>query len=173
MKHKKQYFYQVADAAGVSQTTARKYLKANGRPNEPKPQHNWKTRHDVFADIWPEAVEFLENNTGIEAKSLFEHIRHQYTGRFKFNQLRTFQRRVKQWEILYGPAQEVYFPRDYKPDQFAASDFTKMNDLGIIINDIPFEHSLFHFVLRQNLGCKFYAYKSTVDRVSVFKNIYS
>jgi hypothetical protein len=32
MKHKKQYFYQVADAAGISPTTARKYLKANRLP---------------------------------------------------------------------------------------------------------------------------------------------
>lgn len=147
MKHKKQYFYQVADAAGVSQTTARKYLKANRLPSELKKPHDWKTHNDVFADVWPEAVEFLENNTGIEAKSLFKHIQHQYPGRFKTNQLRTFQRRVKQWKILYGPAQEVYFPQDYKPGQFAASDFTKMNDLGITVNNIPFKHSLFHFVL--------------------------
>ena len=67
MKHKKQYFYQVADAAGISPTTARKYLKANRLPSELKKQHDWNTRQDIFTDIWPEVVEFLENNTGIEA----------------------------------------------------------------------------------------------------------
>lgn len=147
MKHKKQHFYQVADAAGISPTTARKYLKANRLPSELKKQHDWNTRQDVFSDIWLEAVEFLENNTGIEAKSLFEHIQHQYPGRFNANQLRTFQRRVKNWKVLYGPAQEVYFPQDYKPGQFGASDFTKMNNTGITINSLPFDHSLFHFVL--------------------------
>ncbi len=147
MKHKKQHFYQVADAAGVSAKTARKYLALNRLPSQLKTEHTWSTHEDVFADIWPEAVKFLENNTGIEAKSLFQHLQHQHRGKFKNNQLRTFQRRVKDWKILYGPAQEIYFPQDYKPGQFGASDFTKMNDVGITINTIPFEHSLSHFVL--------------------------
>lgn len=147
MKHKKQYFYQVADAAGVSAKTARKYLALNRFPSQLKTEHTWLTHEDAFADVWPEAVKFLENNTGIEAKSLFQYLQHQHCGRFRDNQLRTFQRRVKEWKILHGPAQEVYFPQDYKPGQFAASDFTKMNDVGITINTMPFEHSLSHFVL--------------------------
>ena len=147
MKHKKEYFYQVADAAGVSAKTARKYLALNRLPSQLKTEHTWSTHDDAFSDVWPEIVAFLENNTGIEAKSLFQHLQHQHRGRFKNNQLRTFQRRVRQWKILYGPAQEVYFPQDYKPGQFGASDFTKMNDVGITINTIPFEHSLSHFVL--------------------------
>ena len=147
VKHKKQHFYQVAEAAGVSAKTARKYLKLNQRPSQLKSEHTWSTHDDVFTDVWPEAVKFLENNTGIEAKSLFNHLQRQYRGRFKDNQLRTFQRRVKDWKILYGPCLEVYFPQDYKPGQFGASDFTKMNNYGITINNIPFEHSLSHFVL--------------------------
>ena len=51
MKHKKRYFYQVADAAGISPTTARKYLKATRLPSELKKQHDWKMRDDIFADI--------------------------------------------------------------------------------------------------------------------------
>jgi len=147
MKHKKEYFYQVADAAGVSAKTARKYLKLNRLPSQLKAEHTQSTHEDAFTDVWPDAVKFLENNTGIEAKSLFRHIQHQHPGKFKDNQLRTFQRRVKDWKILYGPGQEIYFPQDYKPGQFGASDFTKMNDVGITINNIPFEHSLSHFVL--------------------------
>ena len=147
MKHKKQHFYQVADAAGVSAKTARKYFALNRLPSQLKTEHAWSTHEDVFADVWPDAVKFLENNTGIEAKSLFQHLQHQHRGKFKNNQLRTFQRRVKDWKILYGPAQEIYFPQDYKPGQFGASDFTKMNNVGITINTIPFEHSLSHFVL--------------------------
>lgn len=147
MKHKKQHFYQVADAVGVSAKTARKYLNLNKLPSQIKTEHTWSTHEDVFADVWPEAVHFLENNTGIEAKTLFKHLQRLYPGRFKDNQLRTFQRRVQRWKIVYGPAREIYFPQDYKPGQFAASDFTKMNDVGITINTIPFEHSLSHFVL--------------------------
>ena len=48
-----------------------------------------KPVEDVFSDVWPEAVVFLENNTGIEAKSLIEHIQRQFPGRFKANQLRS------------------------------------------------------------------------------------
>jgi len=147
MKHKKQHFYQVADAAGVSAKTARKYLNVNRPPSQLQTEHTWLTREDVFADVWHEAVAFLENNTGIEAKTLFEYTQGLYPGRFKVNQLRTFQRRVKDWKILYGPAQEVYFPQDYKPGQFGASDFTSMNSVGITIQQIPFDHSLCHFVL--------------------------
>lgn len=147
MKHKKQYFYQVADAAGVSAKTARKYLRLNRLPSQLKTARTGSTHEDAFADVWPEAVSFLEANTGIEAKTLFEHLCRLYPGRFKPNQLRTFQRRVKDWKLLYGPAQEIYFPQDYKPGQFGASDFTSMNAVGITIRQVPFEHSLCHFVL--------------------------
>lgn len=147
MKHKKQYFYQLADAAGVSAKTARKYLNLNRTPSQLKVAHTWPTHDDAFADVWPEAVSFLANNTGIEAKTLFDHLRKLYPGRFMPRQLRTFQRRVKDWKLLYGPAQEVYFPQDYKPGQFGASDFTSMNSVGVTIQQIPFEHSLSHFVL--------------------------
>jgi hypothetical protein len=147
MKHKKQHFYHLADAAGVSAKTARKYLNLNMLPSQLKTEHGWSTHEDVFNQVWPDALKFLENNTGIEAKSLFKHIQNQYPRMFNDNQLRTFQRRVQQWKIFYGPAKEVYFPQDYKPGQFGASDFTKMNDVGITLNNIPFEHSLSHFVL--------------------------
>jgi len=147
MKHKKQHFYQVADAAGVSAKTARKYLRLNRPPSQLKAPHTWSTHQDVFADVWPVAVGFLENNTGIEAKTLFEHLQGLYPGRFTHRQLRTFQRRVKDWKLLYGPAQEIFFPQDYKPGQFGASDFTSMNAVGITIRQSPFEHSLCHFVL--------------------------
>lgn len=147
MKHKKEHFYQVADSAGVSAKTARKYLKLNRYPSQLKTVRTQSTHKDAFANVWPVALTFLEKNTGTEAKSLFQHIQRQSPGKFKDKQLRTFQRRVKDWKILYGPAQEVYFPQIYKPGQFGASDFTKMNDVGITIKNIPFEHSLSHFVL--------------------------
>lgn len=147
MKHKKQYFYQVADAAGVSAKTARKYLNLNRPPSQLTTAHTWSTHEDAFADVWPQAVVFLENNTGVEAKTLFEYLQGSYPGWFKPHQLRTFQRRVKDWKLLYGPAQEVFFPQDYKPGQFGASDFTSMNSVGVTIHQVPFDHSLCHFVL--------------------------
>lgn len=70
MKHKKQYFYQVADAAGVSAKTARKYLRLDRLPSQLKTARTGSTHEDAFSDVWPEAVSFLEANTGIEAETL-------------------------------------------------------------------------------------------------------
>ena len=167
MKHKKQFFYQLADSAGISPKTARKYLSLNTPPSQLKAEHTWSTREDAFVEVWPQAVKFLENNTGIEAKALFEYIQGQYPGKFNIKQLRTFQRRVQDWKAIYGPAQEVYFPQDYTPGQFGASDFTKMNALGITINNIPFEHSLFHFVL----CCSNYESATIVTGGESFENL--
>jgi len=42
---------------------------------------------------------------------------------------------------------EVFFPQIYQPGQWGESDFTRMNDLDVTINGVPFDHMLYHFVL--------------------------
>jgi len=147
MKNKHQHFYQAADAAGMSAKTARKYLKSGVFPSQCRPIHDWSTHEDAFAEDWHWVVGFLKTNQGVEAKYLFEALRRQYPGKYQDGQLRTFQRRVKVWKALYGPAQEVYFPQVYKPGQWCESDFTRMNKLGITICQNPFPHMLYHFVM--------------------------
>ena len=147
MKNKHQHFYQAADAAGMSAKTARKYLKSGVFPSQCRPIHDWSTHEDAFAEDWHWVVGFLKTNQGVEAKYLFEALRRQYPGKYQDGQLRTFQRRVKVWKALYGPAQEVYFPQVYKPGQWCESDFTHMNKLGITICQNPFPHMLYHFVM--------------------------
>jgi hypothetical protein len=83
----------------------------------------------------------------MEAKSLFEHLQRERPGRYPDKQLRTFQRRVKQWKALEGPAKEIFFQQIYHPGQWGESDFTNMNFAGITINGMPFDHMLYHFVL--------------------------
>jgi len=109
--------------------------------------HTWKTHEDAFEQDWSWLKDFLDTNSGIEAKSLFEHLQKERPGKYTKKQLRTFQRRIKQWKALEGPAKEIYFPQIYHPGQWAESDFTNMNSLGITINGSPFEHLLYHFVL--------------------------
>ncbi len=147
MKNRYQYLYQAADAAGMSTQTARKYLQSGVLPGQCHPLHDWATHEDAFADDWPWAEDFLRTNSGVEAKSLFEALQRQYPGKYPDGQLRTFQRRVKQWKALYGPGQEVFFPQIYHPGEWCESDFTRMNTLGITICGIPFPHMLYHFVL--------------------------
>ena len=147
MKNKIKHLYQLADTAGVSSKTARKYLKSGVLPSQCQAIHDWPTHPDAFAEDWPWVKDFLENNTGLESKSLFDALQRKYPGKYQDGQLRTFQRRVKQWKALYGPGQEVFFPQIYKPGQWCESDFTRMKKLGITICGVPFIHMLYHFVL--------------------------
>ena len=66
--------------------------------------HSGKTR---FADVWEEVREQLELSPGLQARTLFEWLQRRYPGRFEDGQLRTLQRRVRQWEATSGPPKEV------------------------------------------------------------------
>jgi hypothetical protein len=147
MKNKVKYLYQLADKAGMSTKTAHKYLKSGVLPSQCQTIHDWATHPDAFAQDWSWAEDFLKNNSGLESKSLFEALQREYPGKYQDGQLRTFQRRVKQWKALYGPGQEVFFPQIYYPGQWCESDFTRMKKLGITICGVPFIHMLYHFVL--------------------------
>ncbi len=132
---------------GMDEKTARKYLRSGKLPSELTPDRTWRTRPDPFEEVWPWAAEFLEVAPGLEAKTLFEALQREHPGRFSDGQLRTFQRKVKNWRATEGPAREVYFPQIHHPGVLSASDFTHMSSLGITIAGQPFEHLLYHFVL--------------------------
>lgn len=136
-----------AAKAGMDEKTARKYLNLGKLPSQVKKPHTWRTREDPFEEIWSKAQEFLELNPGLEAKSLFEYFQRERPGQFSDGQLRTFQRKVKRWRALDGPAQEVYFPQKHRPGELCESDFTYMNSLGITIQGKKFDHLIYHFVL--------------------------
>lgn len=146
MEHHRQLNISAA-AAGMDEKTARKYLRAEKLPSEMQVEHSWRTREDPFAGEWEEAKSFLERNDGLEAKTIFEHLQRRYPGRFSDGQLRTFQRKVKQWRALEGPGQEVFFAQSHRPGKLCQSDFTFMNGLGITIGGQPFDHLIYHFVL--------------------------
>lgn len=133
---------------GISDKTARKYLKSDKLPSELKKPHDWITRSDPFTDVWNVVTDYLGNNRGLEAKYFFhQYLQKEYPGKFQDGQLRTFQRKVKKWKATEGPAKEVFFPQVHKPGELAEGDFTDMNDLGITIQGEPYDHLLFHFVL--------------------------
>lgn len=136
-----------AAMAGMSEKTGRTYLQTGRLPSQCAVAHTWKTYPDAFADDWPWVSEQLELNPGLEAKSLFEALQRLSPGKYADGQLRTFQRRVKFWRALHGASKEIFFPQEYRPGEWAESDFTWMNELGITIAGQPFEHMLYHFVL--------------------------
>jgi hypothetical protein len=136
-----------AAKSGMSENTARKYLRLGKLPSQCKQFRPWRTREDPFEEVWDELKFKLEVNPGFEAKTLFEWLQREYLGRFSDGQLRTLQRRIKQWRALEGPAKEVYFDQQHSPGQLCESDFTHMTRLGITIDGIPFNHLIYHFVL--------------------------
>lgn len=137
----------VAAKAGMSENTARKYLRSGELPSQCKKERTWRTREDPFERVWGEIREKLEENPGLEAKTLFEWLQRECPGGYSDGQLRTFQRRIKQWRALEGPAKEVYFTQNHSPGKLCESDFTDMSSLGITIQGVCFDHLVYHFVL--------------------------
>ena len=139
--------YRAADKAGMSEKTARKYIKLGQMPGENKKIRHWLTRQNPFEGDWGKIEGLLANNAGLEAKTIFDWLDRENPGRYQEGQLRTLQRRIKIWRCEKGPEKEVMFSQIHKPGILAQSDFTNMNGLKVSIQGEVFEHLLFHFVL--------------------------
>jgi hypothetical protein len=138
-----------AAAAGMSERTARTW-QAGPLPSQAKPPRTWRTRVDPFAEVWASEIEprLLADTEGrLQALTLFEWLCAQHPGQFASGQLRTLQRRVREWRALHGPEQEVFFEQTAVPGREAAVDFTDGNELGVTIQGLPFEHLWFEWVL--------------------------
>jgi hypothetical protein len=57
----------------------------------------WRTRPDPFEDVWPEVEGRLQGAPERTAKAIFEELQERYLGRFSDGQVRTLQRRVREW----------------------------------------------------------------------------
>ena len=68
----------------------------------------WRTRKDPFEGVWPQVLRWLQHEPDATAKALFERLRTVHPQRFEDGQLRTLQRRVRQWrhvmarELVFG-----------------------------------------------------------------------
>ena len=136
-----------ADKVGMHRETAGKYRQFGQLPSALRPEHDWRTRADPFAEVWPWVAEQLSLNPGLEAKTLLEALQRAQPGRFADGQLRTLQRQVKRWRGLEGPGQEVFFAQVHHPGRLSQSDFSHMNKLGVTIGGRSLEHLVYHFVL--------------------------
>ena len=134
--------------AGMSEPTARKYLGMGRLPSQLRRPRDWRTRTELFEEVWPEVKELLERDAGLQAKTVFEELGRRYPGRFQTGQLRTLQRRFRRWRALRGgPQREVYFPQVHRPGEQAQSDFTALGSLVVVVAGVHFVHLLYHFVL--------------------------
>ena len=134
--------------ADLDPKTAAKYIKNNCHcPEELQAKHTWRTREDPLVEVWEKAKKMLEDAPELESKALFEHLLMWDEVGVNETHLRTFQRRVKQWRLTYGPDKEVFFPQERTPGKMAQLDWTHALDLGVTIQSRLYDHLLCHVVL--------------------------
>jgi hypothetical protein len=63
----------------------------------PRPARDWRTRADPFESVWPCVRAWLEAEPDRVGKELFARLQGELPGVFPDSQLRTFQRRVREW----------------------------------------------------------------------------
>jgi hypothetical protein len=138
-----------AAAAGMSVRTARKW-ESGPLPSVEKSERDWRTRHDPFGGVWDEEIVPLlrrDEHRILQATTLLDLLESRHPGRFGVGQLRTLQRRVRDWRALHGPDREVYFEQEHPPGREAQLDFTHCAELGVTIAGRQFDHLLFEFIL--------------------------
>jgi hypothetical protein len=75
------------------------------RDGEVRPTHRkrssgprtYRTRVDPFEAVWPQVQQWLNEQPDVNAKEVFLRLQRSMAGKFAPGQLRTLQRRVKQW----------------------------------------------------------------------------
>ena len=89
--------------ADMDRKTARKYVAGGALPSEMVVERSWRTRPDPFVDVWPEVEQMLVDAPGLEAKTVFEALQLKHPDQFVEGQLRSLQRKVRQWRSSHGP----------------------------------------------------------------------
>ena len=138
-----------AAVAGMSERTGRQWERGP-LPSQTKQERTWRTRPDPFGAVWSSEVEpLLDSDTdgALEATTVLEWLETRHPGQFGLSQLRTLQRRMRDWRALRGPEREVYFEQAHVPGREAQLDFTHATEFGVTIAGEPLAHLLFEFVL--------------------------
>ncbi len=82
------------DAGAEGEANGRRKYRRTKQPSVPR---WWRTRKDPFEEVWEQVEGWLQVSPERTAKSLFEQLQREYPGRFPDVQLRTLQRRVREW----------------------------------------------------------------------------
>lgn len=148
MKYSKTNTLEAAAAkAAMSLRTARKYVKLRGSEKSMRKGELVTAKQNPFKKHWLQIEAMLTNDSGLEAKTIMEWLLENYPNDYKEGQLRTLQRRIRDWRALSGPEQEVYFRQRIFPGRQSQSDYTNCNELQVTIRGEKFPHLFFHFML--------------------------
>src|SRR2546426_12029718 len=106
-----------AAAAGMSVRTARTWARGP-LPSAGKTPRSWRTRPDPFASVWEQEIVPLltADDAGVlEATTVLDVVAERHGTRYGPSQLRTLQRRVRDWRALPGPGPEGYVEQGPPP----------------------------------------------------------
>lgn len=93
---------------GEDRPTHRKYRTSTT-------ERHWRTRSDPFEAVWPEVLLWLGEAPDATTRSLFDRLIRKYPGEFSVGQLRTLQRRVKEWRNVM--ARDLLFGCNYQEEE--------------------------------------------------------
>jgi len=82
-------------------------VRPTHRAQSTKPRY-WRTRKDPFEMVWYDVLRWLQQSPETTAKELFERLQHEHPQRFRDGQLRTLQRRVRQWREIMARELVLY-----------------------------------------------------------------
>jgi hypothetical protein len=137
-----------ATKSGMDRGTAAKYIHSGEGPGERERTRHWRTRKDPFSEVWLEVEGWLDGNPSLEATTAFEDLDRRYPGRFEEGQLRSLQRRFRQWKLEHGHCHKpVYFEQEHDPGRLLELDWFRPRDFEVTIAGEPFRHLLCHCVL--------------------------
>lgn len=139
-----------AAVAGMGERSAHRWREGELPSDRKQHKRRWRTREDPFAGVWEEEIEPLlakDRERVLQAPVVLRWLQDKHPDRFSDSQLRTLQRRIRDWRALNGPDREVYFPQVHPPGREAQVDFSSGNELGVTIAGQAFLHLLFEFVL--------------------------
>ena len=99
---------------GISQKTARKYIKHKHLPSQQK-EKPLRSYSNPFEAHWDKVTGMLETSPEREARTILNYLVEMYPEHYRLNQIRSLQRRLKEWRAHYGASKQVIFRQDLKP----------------------------------------------------------
>jgi hypothetical protein len=135
-------------AAGAGLSTATAYrIERDPRLPSQKTQLRGRRRPDPLAEIYDrEVVPLLQAAPAIRSVAIFEEMQRRHPD-LPDGVRRTLERRIRSWRALHGPERDVIFRQVHEPGRLGLSDFTEMDDLGVIVAGTRLDHRLYHFRL--------------------------
>jgi len=138
-----------ADAANMTAKTARRW-ESGPLPSTSWSPRTYRTRPDPLAGVWDEHVVPMlkgDEKGELQATTILDELKHKPGVSIEDSQLRTVQRRVRDWRAVEGPGKEVYFEQVHPPGREAQVDFTHAEELEVTIAGQAFPHLFFEMLL--------------------------